>query len=915
MTTIPGNLVVALSRSYRLERELGAGGMATVYLAQDLKHDRKVAIKVLRPELAAVIGAERFLSEIKTTANLQHPNILPLFDSGATSPRRHDATGGESGPAAEATWRHGDVFLYYVMPFIEGESLRDRLTREKQLPIPDAVRIATEVAGALDYAHRHNVIHRDIKPENILLHDGRALVADFGIALAASKAGGGRMTETGMSLGTPTYMSPEQAMGEREITARSDVYALGAMTYEMLLGEPPFTGPTAQSIVAKVMTEKPAPLIGRRDRIPPAVEDAVLTALEKLPADRFASAAEFAAALTGGATSSGRQVATAMRGRQNVATWRRGALSVLAAAITFVAGTKFGGRRTTAGRGDPIRATLFLGDSAGIRAVANLRLAISPSGTQVAYVGPAGSDVMLWVRNLDQPTAQPLQETRGAFAPFYSPDGQTIGFFTAANGQTELRLIPAAGGVPRTVVAGGVAPYGGGDWGDDGRIYFVNDGRTLSRVAAEGGPVTRISRIDSASNVREHDFPDVLPGSRRALVMLWRGSPGLNHIGLMELATGAVTDLAPGTFARFVAPDFLAIGSSDGRVVGVRFDPVTGNLIGSPVPMLQDIQGESGNGTLQFAVSTNGTLVYQRGTGGTTQPVWVDRAGRQTLVDSALTGAFQQLALSPDASRIVLDRAESGESQIWVKQLSTGTFTRLSLGVSGADRPVWSPDGRRVAFLATRNERRTAWIQRADGSDTVEPAIPGEPRLDEIGFDPLGRYILLRSEGSGIGSRYLMAFRPGVDSVPRTLLRSGGDNFAMTLSPDGQWLAHVSSESGVSEVYVRPFPNVDSARFAISVGGGIEPLWRRDGKELFFRNTRGGVFAVPVTIGRHFEHGSPQLLFTSNDISFQEFYRSYDIHPDGKRFLMLHTGGVSTTELNVVLNWRTELERFSRVPP
>ena len=273
MTTPVAKLTAALSDRYRIERELGAGGMATVYLAQDLKHDRKVALKVLRPELAAVIGAERFLSEIKTTANLQHPHILPLFDSGAA-----------------------DSFLFYVMPFVEGESLRDRLQREKQLPIPDAVHIATEVAGALDYAHRHGIIHRDIKPENILLHDGRALVADFGIALAASTAGT-RMTETGMSLGTPHYMSPEQAMGDRELTARSDVYALGAMTYEMLLGEPPFTGPTAQSIVAKVMTEKPAGLIARRDRIPPHVEDAVLTALEKLPADRFESAAKFAEAL------------------------------------------------------------------------------------------------------------------------------------------------------------------------------------------------------------------------------------------------------------------------------------------------------------------------------------------------------------------------------------------------------------------------------------------------------------------------------------------------------------------------------------------------------------------------------------------------------------------------------------------
>ena len=275
--TAYARLVSALADRYTIEHELGAGGMATVYLAQDLKHHRLVAIKVLRPELAAVIGADRFLSEIRTTANLQHPHILPLFDSGAA-----------------------DGFLYYVMPYVEGESLRDRLTREKQLPIADALRIATEVASALDYAHRHGVIHRDIKPENVLLHDGQALVADFGIALAASKAGGSRMTETGMSLGTPHYMSPEQAMGEREITARSDVYALGAMTYEMLLGEPPFTGPTAQAIVAKVMTEKPARLVARRETVPPEAEDAVLTALAKLPADRWGSAAEFSAALRGG---------------------------------------------------------------------------------------------------------------------------------------------------------------------------------------------------------------------------------------------------------------------------------------------------------------------------------------------------------------------------------------------------------------------------------------------------------------------------------------------------------------------------------------------------------------------------------------------------------------------------------------
>ena len=319
MPELLGRLQSALADRYRLDREVGAGGMATVYLAEDIRHDRKVALKVLRPELAAVIGAERFLAEIKLTANLQHPHILPLFDSG-----------------------EADGFLFYVMPFIQGESLRDRLNREKQLPVGDAVRITTEVASALDYAHRHGIIHRDIKPENILLHDGSALVADFGIALAASNAGGSRMTETGMSLGTPTYMSPEQAMGEREITARSDVYALGAVLYELLTGDPPFTGSTAQAVVARVVTETPRPMLPQRHTIPRHVEAAVLTALEKLPADRFATAAEFADALhdksynTGTSTAAVPAVAGAAAGAGPVGR-RAGVVTMAALAVAAVA--------------------------------------------------------------------------------------------------------------------------------------------------------------------------------------------------------------------------------------------------------------------------------------------------------------------------------------------------------------------------------------------------------------------------------------------------------------------------------------------------------------------------------------------------------------------------------------------------
>jgi serine/threonine-protein kinase len=879
---IPDRLVAALADKYRLERELGAGGMATVYLAQDLKHDRKVAIKVLRPELAAVIGAERFLSEIKTTANLQHPHILPLHDSG-----------------------EADGFLFYVMPYVEGVSLRDRITREHQLPVDEAVRLAREIAAALDYAHRHGIIHRDIKPENILLHDGSALVADFGIALAVSTAGT-RMTETGMSLGTPHYMSPEQAMGEREITARSDVYALGCITYEMLVGEPPFTGPTAQAIIARVMTEDPRALTGQRKSIPPNVEAAVFTALEKLPADRYASAADFAAALVNVNATTSR---TAVRPAATLG--RRGwlATTALAAAtllIGIVAGRRTGARAT--GFTDVVQVAIELGDSAAIRPIGNIRLAIAPSGKRVVYVGADGDDAALWVRDFDQSSARLLPGTKGAFAPFFSPDGESIGFFTAVGGSTMLKVITVTGSVARTILQDSVAAFGGADWGDDDQIYFTDATRGLARVAASGGAVTRVSRPDSANGVKEHDFPDVLPGSKLALVMMWKGSLGSNRIGVVDLTTGKATELAEGSYARFLAPGFVAIGASDGRLLVARIDVRTGKLLGTPAVVLQNVQDEISNGTSQFAVAENGTLVYQQRLGGSVDVVWVDRTGATTLVDSALRGIFSGVALSPDASRIALAQSVSGDGQIWIKQLTTGTFSRLSFDVLDADRPVWTPDGRSVAFLATVGTRRAAWVERADGSDSARAVVRGTQEFDEVWFDQAGRFTVFRSEGSGVGSRHLLVLEQGVDTVPRILLKSRYDNFAMVLSPDGHWLAYVSDESGSKEIYVRPFPNVDSAKIAISIAGGLEPLWSRDGSELFFRTIRGEMFAVPVATGLHFEHSTPRLLFSKPGLTMQEYYRSYDVHPDGKRFLMLSTGGAASTSMNVIFNWRSLLE-------
>ena len=533
-------LTAALADRYRIERELGSGGMATVYLAEDIKHDRRVAVKVLRPELAAVIGADRFLTEIKTTANLQHSHILPLHDSGTI-----------------------DGFLFYVMPYIDGESLRDRLSREHQLPVTESIRLATEVASALDYAHRHGVVHRDIKPENILLHDGSALVADFGISLAVSTAGS-RMTETGMSLGTPHYMSPEQAMGEREITARSDVYALGCVTYEMLVGEPPFTGPTAQAIVARVMTEEPRGLTIQRKSIPPHVEAAVHTALSKLPADRFASAAEFAAALNDPTrvTTIAMHAASPLRNSG----WRT---TAIVGAVALLAGTILGmllKRQSATPSSDVVRVLMTLPDSGGVRPVDNGSIAISPDGRRIAYVGPSKTGRMLWVRDMNEYAGKPLAGTEGAQAPFFSPKGDFIGFLSDESNEAKLKVTPAAGGMVRTVLTDSVTLFGG-SWGRDGNIYFTYGPGGIARVAEEGGAVTRMSRPDTAAGDQEHDYAQVLPHGKGALVQVWRGSANDNVIAALSFATGKTKVVAKGTYARFLPPNKLLYGTPDGRVI------------------------------------------------------------------------------------------------------------------------------------------------------------------------------------------------------------------------------------------------------------------------------------------------------------------------------------------------------------
>jgi len=727
---MPERLTAALSSSYRLERELGAGGMATVYLAEDLKHDRKVALKVLRPELAAVIGAERFLKEIKVTANLQHPHILGLIDSGEV-----------------------DGLLWYAMPFVEGESLRDRLQREKQLPIPEAVRIATEVAGALDYAHRHGVIHRDIKPENILLHDGSALVADFGIALAASTAGT-RMTETGMSLGTPHYMSPEQAMGEREITARSDVYALGCISYEMLTGDPPFTGSTAQAIVAKVVTERPHSLTSQRHTIPPHVEAAVLTALEKLPADRFATAAEFAAALADrGYTST--TIAVMAGSSRDGRRWRAVAATLgFALVVATVAAVVGWMRQPPPGMVRRFDVSL----TGAFPGLANPLL--SPDGARLVYGSFEGG---LLLRDADALDARVIRGSESAWTPVFSPDGREIALNTGFPGA--IKIIPLDGGGVRTLVAD--STYGlGMDWSKDGWIYYLygeHYGRDLMRIRASGGQPEFVARPDSTSDVLMFLYPQVLPGGRILLTLQMKdGDP---KSGILDPATGALTILADGVFSRYAPTGHLIVAGVDGTLQAARLDARAGTLNGGFTPVAEGLAVITTSVTGAFTLSDEGTLGYQR-TPDPHQVVRVSRdGGREEALDPGWQGVFASLSLAPDGSRLAIAVGRAGRTELWVRSLESGAMTRLSAGGTYNYRPSWSPDGRDVIFTSDQRGKITTYRVRADGSTPPEPPNAGAAKFaisrnggSEPLWNPVGGELLFRD---GIENLVAVGVAPG----------------------------------------------------------------------------------------------------------------------------------------------------------
>ena len=882
MPELLSRLQTALADRYRLDSQVGAGGMATVYLAHDIRHDRRVALKVLRPELSAVIGAERFLAEIKLTANLQHPHILPLFDSG-----------------------EADSFLFYVMPFVAGETLRNRLTREKQLPVADAVRIATEVASALDYAHRHGVVHRDIKPENILLHDGQAMVADFGIALAASKASDDRMTETGMSLGTPHYMSPEQAMGAREVTARSDVYALGAVLYEMLTGDPPFTGSTAQAIVARVVTESPRPLLPQRHTIPPHIEAAVLTALEKLPADRFGTAAEFAAALADAKYASATTVASPAAPSPTKRRWSAVPLAALGIAGVATIAALWGWLRPAP---TPLvnRFSLLFRPAEGLRPSATAgNIAISPDGTKLVYIGPGEGGTRLWLREHDKLRPTPIPGTDGAVSPFFSPDGRQLGFIR--NGRT-VRILSLEGGPPLTLSDS--INSSGGDWGADGYVYIEVDSG-LARIRATGGPVEPVYKFSAQRHDIGAEWPNVLPGGRGLIFRLRRAgqAPAEFDIMGMKLPGGEARALIRGIYARYAASGHLLVVTAEGKLLAVPFDPVEVALKGSPVALLEGVR--SGPFEVNLALSASGTLVYASGgSSGLTRAYWVNRDGTASPVDSAWDpqGTINSAALSQDGKTLAVGLLRGAAQDIWVKQLPAGPFSRITFGDSAHFRASWSADGRSLLYITDRGTGGgLPYMTRADGTGPARALVSSPFNFVHVIESRDGRWLLLRRSVNEPGNGDIFGVKTG-DTALVPLLTGPAREANPALSPDGRWLAYESDESGTSEVYVRPFPDVASGRWQVSLSGGSAPRWAHSGRELFYVNGRQEMVSTEVRPGPTFAVGEPRVLFPANSYNLIPSYPLYDVAPDDRRFLMVRgVAAEGETELILTENWFEEL--------
>jgi serine/threonine protein kinase/Tol biopolymer transport system component len=864
---------------YEIQTPLGAGGMGEVYRARDVRLERNVAVKVLPAELSADPALrQRLEREAKAISKLSHPHVCTLYDIG-----------------------HQDGLDFLVMEMVEGETLEHRLTKGP-LPADQTIRTAAQIAEALAKAHKLGIIHRDLKPSNVMLTKAGAKLMDFGLAkesglspLAAAltemTAEPSKLTAEGTILGTFQYMAPEQLEG-KEVDARTDIFALGTLIYEMATARPAFAGKSRASLIAAILTSEPQPMARLQPMTPPALEWIVKKCIAKDPDERWQSASDLASELQWIGTG-GSQMAENVHAPRTTSRWLRAVLlSAVALLIVSAAGITLW--KSTTKQAAPM---YF---HAPIPFAVN-DLAISPDGRKVVMVAYSTqvNSYVLWTYEVGSQQTRQLEGTQGASYPFWSPDGKFIAFFADA----KLKKTDANGGQPQIICE---APYGrGGTWNKDGVIVFSPRSiGALSRVSAWGGTQQPLTTIDRSRFETSHRWPVFLPDGKHFLYLAanFTGKFEYNAIfvGSLDSAerTMVVTTSAN---ASYVDPGYL-VYMRDRTLVWQPFDRKRFVLSGQPRTLSDEVLFFPQVDRAVFGATTEDVLATQVGKGVyLAQVTWYDRAGRK-IGTVGPPGWYNNVKLSPDGRKVAADQTDpDGRNvDVWIHDLARGSATRLTFNPSLDQSPVWSPDGTQVLFTSNMGPSFHLFRKNADGSGPDEDLanFSSETLVNAWDWSRDNKYALVKVNNE-------LWYLSWADRKPKPLLPPGATVLNAQFSPDARWVAYASNESGHMEIYVSPFPS-GSGKWQVSTGGGEEPRWRRDGKELFYLSPGGKLMAVEVNAAAAFQSGTPVALFQTHrrqPVSSQDMF-SYDVSADGKQFLVAtNVDEANVAPMSVFLNW------------
>jgi serine/threonine protein kinase/Tol biopolymer transport system component len=886
---------------YEILSPLGAGGMGEVYKARDTRLERTVAIKVLPQRLSSSPEVRRrFEREAKTISQLSHPHICALYDVG----------------------REGET-EYLVMEYLEGETLLDRLAKGP-LPLEQTLRYGQQIADALDKAHRQGIVHRDLKPGNVMLTKSGVKLVDFGLAKAIQpEAPQGSLTslptrqgltQEGTILGTFQYMAPEQLEG-KDADARTDIFAFGAVLYEMATGKKAFSGTSQASLISAIMKEDPAPITAVSPLSPPALDHVARKCLAKDPEDRWQSAADLRSEIKWIAEGSQSGVAAPAVPRRRARFTPAGVMGAFAlgAVLSGLAVYGWFSRRPSGEVTSPAWFSILLPSDAPLASYGSQRLAFSPDGSRLAYSAEQGGTTRLYLRSLGRLDATPIRDSEGATSAFFSPDSKWIAF--AAGGK--LMKVPVEGGVPQVICE--ATEVRGGSWAPDGTVVFATGTSGLRSVPASGGTAKTFLRPEAKRGETALQWPQILPGEKAVLFTTLAGSP---RIEIVSLRTGRSHELTEGLGA-YYSPSGHLVFVRGGSLFAAPFDLTRQELTGPAISILDGVMIVSPFQSPQFALSSTGALGYVPGSAPRHTLALVDREGKVSPLPFE-PREWEEPRFSPDGNRIAAT-VRATNPDIWILDLLRGSSARLTFDPGEDETVAWAPDGKAVAFSANRKgqpsprelgpERpgttRGIYRQASDGSGAEERLLDADSHPHVSSWSPDGRTLAYTDfDPDYSGDIWILTL--GQKAEKRPWLRTPFNERAGSFSPDGRWIVYVSNESGRDEIYVQPFPG-PGGKWQVSVSGGTEPVWSRDGKELFYLSGRK-MMSVPVSAGTTFSAEIPHVLFEGSFVPTRRGEAAYDVSPDGRRFLMVRRDEqMITNHLNVVLNFSQELTR--RAPP